>query len=241
MQPALPPVFAEERAMKVGQDEPKVAGKAAKIGAFEKLLTPLPRAPKVRVELGSLGGRMLPGTRMISPQMARTIEKLAAVRQGHHAEASRLGTVRGEAQGADRERLNQRLIALLWQELRAELPAGKPDAAPAVLPPSPAPWASPPATAGGGSPSVTTPKPELRAALAIELIEKIERFMRSGRPALALTLSGLEARVEIERTGSQEVALTVLGRGRPLPEEELGRIRDGIRARGLTLRSLTLA
>jgi hypothetical protein len=83
------------------------------------------------------------------------------------------------------------------------------------------------------------PDPQLRAEATLQLIEKIELFVQSQRPALRLSLSGaLAATVEVERTGPREVALRIQGRQGPLAQEELVRIREGLEARGLRLRSL---
>jgi hypothetical protein len=81
------------------------------------------------------------------------------------------------------------------------------------------------------------------AAQAVELIEKIEVFVRSQRPALALTLNNsLGARVEIERIGPREVALKVVGEhGIPPNAEDLGRIREEMKARGLKVGALSVA
>ncbi len=81
-----------------------------------------------------------------------------------------------------------------------------------------------------------------RSAQAVELIEKIETFVRSHRPALALTLNNsLGARVEIERIGPREVALKVVGKDGPPKAEDLGRIREEMKARGLKVGALSVA
>jgi hypothetical protein len=83
---------------------------------------------------------------------------------------------------------------------------------------------------------VDAPTPEARVQAAVELIEKIDVFVKSQRPALAMRLGGaLEATVEVERTGPREVALRIQGRRGPLPSEDLARIRDALAARGLKL------
>ena len=81
-----------------------------------------------------------------------------------------------------------------------------------------------------------------RSAQAVELIEKIEVFVKSQRPALALTLNNsLGARVEIERIGPREVALKVVGTDGPPKAEDLGRIREEMKARGLKVSALSVA
>ncbi|MEO6119208.1 MAG: hypothetical protein ABIP12_00855, partial [Terriglobales bacterium] len=59
---------------------------------------------------------------------------------------------------------------------------------------------------------VTSAIPEEgKAAKAIALIERIETFVRSQRPGLALTLNNsLGAHVEIERIGPKEIALKLV-------------------------------
>jgi hypothetical protein len=86
---------------------------------------------------------------------------------------------------------------------------------------------------------VDAPASEARVQAAVELIEKIEVFVKSQRPALAMRLGGaLEATVEVERTGTREVALRIQGRRGPLPSEDVARIRDALAARGLKLSAL---
>ncbi len=86
------------------------------------------------------------------------------------------------------------------------------------------------------------PDGEVHAAQAVELIEKIEVFVKSQRPALALTLNNsLGARVEIERIGPREVALKVVGKDGPPNAEDLGRIREAMKARGLKVGALSVA
>ncbi len=81
-----------------------------------------------------------------------------------------------------------------------------------------------------------TPSPELRVQAALELIEQIEVFVKSQRPALAMQLGGaLDATVEVERTGAREVALRIQGRRGRLLQKDLMRIRDALAERGLKL------
>jgi hypothetical protein len=89
---------------------------------------------------------------------------------------------------------------------------------------------------------VDAPSAEARAQAALELIEKIEVFVKSQRPALALHLGGvLDATVEVERTGAREVALRIQRRRGPLPQEDLARIREALAARGLKLSAFLTA
>jgi hypothetical protein len=91
-----------------------------------------------------------------------------------------------------------------------------------------------------------TPKldapPEAKAAQAVALIERIELFVRSQRPGLALTLNNsLGAHVEIERIGPKEIALKLVGHKGPPTAEAVSRIRDELRARGLKVGALSVA
>jgi hypothetical protein len=82
---------------------------------------------------------------------------------------------------------------------------------------------------------------EVRGAEAVALIQKIEAFVKSNRPTLAVTLNNtLGVRAEIERIGPKSVALTLVGSDGPPPVDVLTRIRREIRGRGLTIASLSL-
>jgi hypothetical protein len=174
-------------------------------------------------------------------------EHLGQVRQGMSVESHRLRDVRGEAHQTHQERVQQRVTDLISRELARE-PRAEPVAPRSVAnPPGPEASASPPPvealsaagevrTGGAGAAAVDTPNPEVRAQAALELIEKIEVFVKSQRPALAMRLGGaLDATVEVERTGAREVSLRIQGRRGPLPQEDLARIRDALAERGLKL------
>jgi hypothetical protein len=170
-----------------------------------------------------------------------------------HGEAHRLQGVRTEAQAVTQEKTEHRLSELISQELARPLPSEPPPRlAPRAGPPrsEPTQGATPvegltgavelrPAVSATGLAPPDAPSPQLRAQAALELIEKIELFVRSQRPALRMSLGGpLAALVEVERTGPREVALRIQGRHGPLALEDLSRIREGLEARGLRLRSL---
>ncbi|HEY1905194.1 MAG TPA: hypothetical protein VGG91_04085 [Myxococcaceae bacterium] len=83
-----------------------------------------------------------------------------------------------------------------------------------------------------------TPPREDRVERAMELVERIERFVRSGRPSLALTLRGqLPGRLEIERVAPGTIDLRLSSR-RAVPERALEEIRQALEARGLSVRRL---
>ncbi|MBZ4415979.1 hypothetical protein [Myxococcus sp. RHSTA-1-4] len=203
----------------------------------------------------------LPLARASSPVVATargalaSPENLVRTRQVMHLEAQRLGTFRSEASTQVQERTEQRVTELIARELSRDLRAPPPPPLEARPPPgatSPEPGRhgmdAPPqesravasVAAGGASASgAGEPGPGARTEAALELIERIEVFVKSQRPALSLSLrGGLDATVEVERTGPREVALRIQGRNGPLPSEDLARLREGLEARGLRLRSL---
>ncbi|MCY1014769.1 hypothetical protein [Pyxidicoccus sp. MSG2] len=226
-------------------------------------------APSPRPGVASARSPGLPGGRAPAPVQARasgpvlatsrgalaSAESLGRTRQAMHSEAWRLGTVRGEANTQVQERTEHRLTDLIARELSrdsrpaaASVPEARPaSSSPATDPGRGAADAPPPesrvtgagATGSGGASSAETVSPATRAEAALELIERIEVFVKSQRPALSLSLRGaLDATVEVERTGPREVALRIQGRRGPLPTEDLARLRDALEARGLRLRSL---
>ena len=221
---------------------------------------PPPHAQAGRPTQPLPSGSRLPGTTSASGLVLATSrsalatpENLGQTRQLMNTEAQRLRVTRTEAQAVSQERTEHRVSELISRELardfhaepapaataRATLPLAEPSrgATPSegVAPAGEARLAS---SAAGLAPSETQ-SPQARAQAAMELVEKIELFVRSQRPALRLSLGGpLAATVEVERTGPREVALRIQGRGGPLAQEELARIREGLEARGLRLRSL---
>ncbi|AEI66497.1 hypothetical protein [Corallococcus macrosporus] len=181
-------------------------------------------------------------------------ESLGLKRQAMHAEVQRLDTVRGEAQTQGQARTEHRLHEFIARELskdlRAPLPT-PPEPRPPQGPPPPdaqRPPQEPPGQDGspqvsmgaaGASAHVEDTSPAPRAEAALALIERIEVFVKSQRPALSMSLRGhLDATVEVERTGPREVSLRIQGRHRPVAAEDLSRLRDALEARGLKLRSL---
>jgi hypothetical protein len=207
-----------------------------------------------------LSGSRLPGTAvavgpvLTTPRTAvATPENLGQARQAMNTEAQRLRVTRTEAQAVSHERTEHRVSELISRELARELhaePAPAPTARAATPLAEPTRVATPaegPAPAGEARLTVSTsstasteaPGAQVQVRAAMELIEKIELFVRSQRPALRLSLGGaLAATVEVERTGPREVSLRIQGRDGPLAQQELTRIREGLEARGLRLRSL---
>ena len=159
---------------------------------------------------------------------------LTQARSAHVATAERLVAERSEAQEVHSERIDRRVLGVIVQELEVAM---------ALVPP-PLPTKM---TVDGGGPSLSlvpppVEPPAVRAQQAVALIEKIELFVKSQRPALSLTLNNsLGARVEIERLGPKEVALKLYGHGGPPSVQTLTRLREALEARGLTLRALSIA
>ncbi|RPH71144.1 MAG: hypothetical protein EHM78_08670 [Myxococcaceae bacterium] len=92
-----------------------------------------------------------------------------------------------------------------------------------------------------GGASATTAAPHLasegRIERALALVERIERFVRSGRPSLSLTLRGSVAgELEVQRVARGAITLR-LSSPRPPSASELGELRQALEARGLSVRS----
>jgi hypothetical protein len=251
--------------MKVdGRNEEAPARPASESGRFQEALKKAPpqaaKAPARPAPTARNTGataRGTPGT-VATPGLARTpqrgafasTERLGQVRQGMNAEAHRLRDVRGEAHQTSQERMHQRLTDLVARELarepRAEpVPSRSTPLSPEAEPPPAASPVEALSAAGGTSlggiqgaaPRASEPaNPEARVQAALELIEKIEVFVKSQRPALAMRLGGtLDATVEVERTGEREVALRIQGRRGGFPQKDLLRIREALAERGLKL------
>jgi hypothetical protein len=81
---------------------------------------------------------------------------------------------------------------------------------------------------------------EGRVERVLALVERIQHFVRSGRPSLALTLrGGLPGRLELRRDGPGTISLR-LSSSRPPSALELGELRQALEARGLSVRTMDL-
>lgn len=195
---------------------------------------------------------------------AITTESLGRARTAMNAQANLLQESRSEGQLTQEQKMNGRLLDLIVKELSVEFGAdadrGGNKAASAGMtadsatalgkqrPASVQPSAA--AQNGSGDPgnAAVAEKLEIaqnqataKAKAAMALVERIEAFVKSSRPALAVTLGGaLNARVEVERTGPGEVALKIQGTRGPPPADDLARIRDAVRAKGLKLSSISV-
>ncbi len=212
-------------------------------GTAPRTAGPTAVAPQPRAAAGPV--HLTPRGAFASP------EHLGQVRQSLNSEAHRLKDVRGESLQVNRERVDQRAAELVTRELARELHLEAAPRAPSPRPAAPEP--APPSgealstlgearggvQAGGAPPAAEAPASEARAQAALALIEKIDVFMKSQRPALALRLGGaLEATVEVERTGAREVALRIQGHRGPVPAGQLEHIREALASRGLRLSRL---
>jgi hypothetical protein len=147
-------------------------------------------------------------------------------------------------------RLEARTAELLRAALRTEETARTehaarvcPASADALVPHSKdAAPTTPGVTAAPGAPAAASrPGAEARVERALALVERIERFVRSGRPSLALTLRGsVPGRLEVQRVAPGAVALR-LSSARPPSASELGELRQALEARGLSVRILELS
>jgi hypothetical protein len=146
-------------------------------------------------------------------------------------------------------RLAERTTDLLRAALRTEettktehtariTPAADAPVAPTSHPLPGAPDGLPTAAVPAAATGPALPAAEGRIERALALVERIERFVRSGRPSLALTLrGGIPGRLEVERVGPGAVSLR-LSSPRAPSASELGDLRQALEARGLAVRSL---
>jgi hypothetical protein len=192
----------------------------------------------------------LPASRPVAKSavaVSAASKTLTSARTHANSEAQRLGVVRTEAQETTKaltqvraerseviqERSEARVIDFIMKEFAPEpLQQRMPQAEASIHHLHPAAQL----TAKLEAP------PEARAAQAVALIERIEVFVRSQRPGLALTLNNsLGAHVEIERIGPKEIALKLVGHRGPPTAEAVSRIREELRARGLKIGALSVA
>lgn len=190
----------------------------------------------------------------VATATSTTAQTLGRARLQANSEAQRLGVVRTEAQEVTKgltqvrsernevveEKREARVLDFILKELVPEPtthPRPQVEASVHHLHPSP----STSLGINGPAPKLEAP-PEAKAAQAVALIERIELFVRSQRPGLALTLNNsLGAHVEIERIGPKEIALKLVGHRGPPTAEAVSRIRDELRARGLKVGALSVA
>jgi hypothetical protein len=95
-------------------------------------------------------------------------------------------------------------------------------------------------TSGGACAKTAAPhlSSEGRIERALALVERIERFVRNGRPSLVLTLrGGVAGELEVQRVARGAIAVRIVS-PRPPSANELGELRQALEARGLSVRTL---
>ncbi|MBL8914131.1 MAG: hypothetical protein JNM17_25730 [Archangium sp.] len=172
--------------------------------------------------------------------------RLNTVRADHSQRAESLTHVRTESTQDLAERSNGRIIDFILKELGGnESNASNSNMTPPPTPTGEIATVHPIRSAAlqaQPAQKLDEAPPETRATQAVALIEKIETFVRSQRPGLALTLNNsLGASVEIERIGPREIALKLVGHMGPPSADAVSRIRDELRARGLKVGALSVA
>ncbi len=213
-----------------------------------------PQASKPRVGVTSkesLAPTPTNATRQVFTTHQKTAEALTTSRTSAHQGAAHLHEARVAHHELVSERLDGRLLDLICKELVVEFTfeGAKPRVANQDLPLAPPTGAAMQSGVGvaqqskAGLEGVRPVDASARAALAVALIEKIETFVKGSRvPSIVLTLNNsLGAKVEIERVGPRQVALTVVGNKGPPRAEDISRIREEMAARGLKVCTLSVA
>ncbi len=236
--------------MKVDPKNPLTQAVAVKAQPFKKLLTearselkkevkpPVPAAPRpvVKVVATTIAGSSTASHGLTRARAHANTEaqRLGVVRSEAQESAKALKDVRHERSEALLEKSETRLVDLITNEIIAEMPPRVPQQETSA-------HHLPFVAQAPSNPKVDAP-PEAKAAQAVALIERIEQFVRSSRPGLALTLNNsLGAHVEIERIGPKEIALKLVGHRGPPTAEAVSRIREELRARGLKVGALSVA
>lgn len=233
---------------------------------FKALLEEAKRSPKTppgltaRQQQGAPTVKIVPvaaTTASTSSTVSTAESQRAVARAGANAEAARLDTARSHhvatadevtARGLalnDRtdETRTQRVVELIVNELLAEFEPRSPSTTVGnpVQPTSSQPDV-PFGRASASSAQRPTVTAEVRANQAAALIERIDTFVKSQRPALALTLNNsLGARVEIEKLGPGRIALRLVGQNGPPDADTVNHLRDELTARGLKIGALSVA
>jgi hypothetical protein len=164
---------------------------------------------------------------------------------GARAQATARLEVGAQASARASDRLKERARALLAQAVgdAARLEGAR--AAAAFSPADergmgagiPGPFAVPPDGAGPSLEASPSRSPDA-AGRAMELVERVETFLRWGRPALSLTLRGTMAgRVEVQRVGAGTVSLRLESVRQPAASE-LAALETALRGCGLTVQAM---
>jgi hypothetical protein len=204
------------------------------------LKAPVVRAPVVKATVAAT----------TSKSIAQTTQTLTHARAQANSEAQRLGVARSEAVEVSKsltqvraernEVIEERGVARILDFIAKEF---TPDTtARTTFPEAPIASVHHLHPAAQVAAKIDTTPPEAKAAQAVALIERIEVFVRSQRPGLALTLNNsLGASAEIERIGPKEIALKLVGHRGPPTAEAVSRIREELQARGLKVVALSVA
>lgn len=170
-------------------------------------------------------------------QVDAEADRLTSVRSSHHQAAAQQEVRSVDSTASTTQKVDDRVLALIVKELESAFDGEPPHVERAAN----SDGKSQPFRADA-APQVKPAEAPARAEQAAALIERIETFVRSSRPALALTLNNsLGARVEIERLGPGQVALKLIGQKGPPSADAVARIRDELRARGLKVGALSVA
>jgi hypothetical protein len=154
---------------------------------------------------------------------------------------------RAEVPSASPLRLDkkERLVELLTSELVSAFEDGWTEAANDIItrPPTGDRRGATPQSATSSPSSASRAQAADRAAEAVALAEKIERFARAaGAPALHLTLdNALGARIEVERLAPSEVTVKLIGRRGPPSPDAVSRVREELKSRGLRVAAMSVA
>jgi hypothetical protein len=191
----------------------------------------------------------MPGHPPVEPRAPRAAAELRGEVRREMDASARQRTCDGALASAQATgRLEARARELLGVALRSErtthaeiLTASAPTPGPASRPSADALPSGPHITATGVTETaagVPTSGSGDRVERVLALVERIERFVRSGRPSLALTLrGGLPGRLELHRVAPGAIAIR-LSSSRVPSADELDELRQALEARGLSVRSL---
>jgi hypothetical protein len=200
-----------------------------------KLPPPVAIRPLVKTAIAATSASTLATAQTLGrarTQANAEVQRLGAVRTEAHEATKALTEARSERSEVVQERAAARIFEFITREFTPEAPARVPQGEASIHHLHPAAQVAP---------KVEAP-PEAKAAQAVALIERIEVFVKSQRPGLALTLNNsLGAHVEIERIGPKEIALKLVGHKGPPTAEAVSRIREELRARGLKVGALSVA
>lgn len=192
---------------------------------------PLPSTPQAQL---AAGVKQAHGIRELVAAGDRTARTLQRARTGHEAQEQGLGERRDHFGAREQVHGNQRAA----ERIAAELGRG-----PAEERALPVISAQPTAHGFGGAQQPGTPAPPAtRVEAAMELVTKIEVWLKSTRPALTLGVAGaLNSEVTVERTGPGRVSLSFRGKNGPPSHSDVRAVRDALERRGLLLTSVRIS